>query len=186
VLATVSMPVISRPLIAADDDGFWLALGGESGWGRHSTPGLYHLAPGMRRPVLVSRFGQGAMWMIASGHSVWVDLSHYPEHATLLRFDGANATPVLNVSSGPSLTEGENGYGQPSFTGSEAAGLWGVAGPRVIHIDPDTGRATTVARVAADQYTQPPAVSADGALFIADSSVTGAESFSVLYRITPG
>lgn len=161
-------PPIDRPLIAADADGFWLAPAGNS-----SGHGLYHVAPGMKRPAVVSTVGYGAMWMVASGHSVWLDLNHYPRHATLLRFDGTKL--ALRVPAGPSLSGGELGYGQPKYVGG-ANGIWTVRQQAIVHIDAETAHASKFVRIPGADG-QPTPVMLDGSLFVLESPRT-------LYRVT--
>jgi len=170
VLQTVRMPSIDRPLIAANADGFWLAPATNS-----SGHGLYHLAPGMSRPVSVWPVSQGAIWMVASGHSVWLDLNNYPRHQTLLRFDGQRL--ARHLPSAFSLSEGEFGYGQPKYVGG-ANGIWTVQAQNVVRIDPDTAHAYTAVRIPG-AYGQPTPVILDGFLFVLESPLT-------LYRVPLG
>ncbi len=168
VLQTARMPPVDRPLIAADADGFWLAPATNS-----SGRGLYHLAPGMTRPVFVRAFSQGAIWMVASDHSVWLDLNNFPHHETLLRFDRGRL--AWDVPSGLTLAEGEVGYGQPKYVGG-AHGIWTVQQREVVHIDPDAAHASRVVRLAG-AFGQPTPIILDGFLFVLESPRT-------LYRVS--
>jgi hypothetical protein len=168
VLQTVRMPHIDRPLIAADADGFWLAPAGNS-----SGDGLYHVVPGVTRPPFVWPFRQGAIWMVAAGHSVWLDLNHYPKHETLLRFDDERL--ARHAASRSSLSQGEFGYGQPKYVGG-ATGIWTVQHQDVVRIDPGTAHADNAARVPG-AYGQPTPVIVNGSLFVLESPRT-------LYRIS--
>jgi hypothetical protein len=168
VLQTVRMPHIDRPLIAANADGFWLAPATNS-----SGHGLYHLAPGMTRPVSIWPFSQGAIWMVASGHSVWLDLNNYPRRQTLLRFDGRRL--ARRVASAFSLSEGEFGYGQPKYVGG-VTGIWTVQDQDLVRIDPTTAHASNAARIPG-AYGQPTPVILNGFLFVLESPRT-------LYRVT--
>jgi hypothetical protein len=170
VLQTVRMPPIDRPLIAANADGFWLVPAGNS-----SGHGLYNVAPAMTRPALVSTaVGYGAIWMVASAHSVWLEVNHGSSNATLLRFDGRAL--ALQATSRASLSEEEFGYGQPKFVGG-AAGIWTVHNQELIRIDPGSARASRVTRIAG-AYGQPTPVMVNGSLFVLEAPHT-------LYRVTP-
>ena len=88
------MPSIDRPLVAVNADGFWFAPSNESGWPQHTPQSqliryrsLYHVWPGARAPVRVLAVGGNgdALWLVASGHSVWLDASHYPRAGVLWR-----------------------------------------------------------------------------------------------------
>jgi hypothetical protein len=46
VLQRIAMPAISRPIVAFDDDGFWLAPAANSGGDGGTSNGVYHVAPG--------------------------------------------------------------------------------------------------------------------------------------------
>jgi hypothetical protein len=160
VLQTIPMPDIDRPLIAADADGFWLAPAGNSG-----GHGVYHVAPGMTRARLVGGTGHGALWLVAAGHSVWVDVNNHPRPATLLRFAGDRL--VATAHSKPSLSIGEFGYGEPKFVAGAGA-IWTVQGQEVLRIDPATGRVAPYARLPG-AYGQPTPVALGGWMFVLES-----------------
>ncbi|MGD1051212.1 MAG: hypothetical protein ABR947_09095 [Solirubrobacteraceae bacterium] len=209
VLQLIHMPDVDRPLLDADGDGLWLAPAVNSGFEPPSANGVYRVAPGMSRPVLVTQLNpeDDVAWIVASGHSVWLDVNHAGRTETLMRFNGENRTAVLDVSARPrSNFDVDFGSGQPSYAGDATDGLWtvGVQLPdypqqRVARIDPTTGRSVTVATIAPPdgyqmEYRSPPVVLMDGSLFFLDppelyypgggagQAVSGP---SVLYRVTP-
>jgi hypothetical protein len=198
VVDTVPMPMISRPLIAADADGLWLAPAATSGWSGHPVRALYLVAPGARRPQIAAREVTLARWLVAEGHSVWVDVSHYPKPSTLWRFDGPNARPLFQRSLGAALDYGEFGYGEPGYAGG-TAGVWAVVpqgGQQVIRIDPNRGQATRMATIHSQPSyqtgeLQPPLVVFRGAAYFLDPPAQAGTypyrrgGFSALYRVTP-
>ena len=77
--------------------------------------------------------------MVASGHSVWLDLNNYPNHDTLLRF--ARQRLIQHLLSAFPLSGGEFGYGQPKYVAG-ATGIWTVQNQDLIRIDPNTSQAS--------------------------------------------
>jgi hypothetical protein len=198
VVDTIPMPMISRPLLAADADGLWLAPAVESGWNGNPVRALYLVKPGARRPQIAAREVTLARWLVAEGHSVWADVTHYPKPSTLWRFDGPKARPVSHRSVGAELDFGEFGYGEPGYAGG-ASGLWAVVprgGQQVIRIDPTRGqptRMTTIHPQSSYQIDglQPPLVVFRGAAYILDPPAQAGTypyrrgGFSALYRVAP-
>ena len=142
VVQTVRMPPIDRPLIAADADGFWLVPAFNS-----SGHGLYNVAPGATQPALVSTaVGYGANWMVASGHSVWMDVNHYPKHATLLRFDGTKL--ALHVTSEVIAVRPESrGAAEQKWGWRRNRDLDGARQKHLVRIEPNTAQTSNVARL---------------------------------------
>ena len=155
-------------------------------------------APGARRPQIAAREVTLARWLVAEGHSVWVDVTHYPKPSTLWRFDGPNARPVFHRSLGAALDYGEFGYGEPGYAGG-ASGLWAVvprSGQLVIRIDPNRGQSTRMTTIhpQPEYHTgelQPPLVVFHGAAYFLDPPAQAGTypyrrgGFSALYRVTP-
>jgi len=80
VVRTVSMPPLTRPLLAADTDGLWIAASPGTGAG---TPApIYHLALGSATPRIVHRGGYATLWLVAAGHGVWADIGTIPPHSS--------------------------------------------------------------------------------------------------------
>jgi hypothetical protein len=203
VLDTVSLPVISQPLIAANDDGFWLVPSILSGFDGHPKLTLYHLRPGARTAEVAARINMQAHWLVATGHSVWIDVNHYPQNpSTLWRFDGPNARPALHHTAGASLDFIQFGRGEPEYA-ADNTGLWAVVpghGPNLFHqqivrINPSTGAEATIASVQPKSgyqidELQPPLVVLNGAAFFLDPPTQASiypyhhTGFSALYRIT--
>ena len=198
VVDTIPMPMISRPLLAADADGLWLAPAVESGWSGHPARALYLVAPGARRPRIAAHQVTLARWLVAEGHSVWADVTHYPKPSTLWRFDGPTARPVFHRSLGAALDYGEFGYGEPGYAGG-ASGLWAVvprSGQQVIRIDPNRGQTTRITTIHPQPSyqtgeLQPPLVAFRGAAYFLDPPAQAGTypyrrgGFSALYQVTP-
>jgi hypothetical protein len=190
VCVTPAIPIES---VAADDAmpvaiPSLMATGAvNSGFEPSSATGLYRIAPGMRRPVRVLRFSGTVYWMVASGHSLWIDVNHGGESATLWRLSGATGTPVFHVDSNFSVGYDEElGYGEPSYAGNAAIGIWTVPPPLtlgelqqgIVHIDATTGQASRVATIpAVAGYAAPTLVSFRGSLYFIH--------LGALYRVTP-
>ena len=90
----VRMPRIFRPVLAADDDGLWLAIAPNGGYPDEASTRapIYHVAPGTRTAVVVHYGGRAALWIVAAGHAVWADVLTGQDGAEIWRFDGASGT----------------------------------------------------------------------------------------------
>jgi len=207
VLQTIHMPWVDRPLLAADSDGFWIAAAVNSGFDPSSAGGLYRLAPGMARPVLVRKIRSDAYWMLAAGHSLWLDVNHDGKSSTLLRFDGTSTNPALDIRAQFSAGfDVETGYQQIGYAGDSTAGIWTVVpqGPgqtqqRVVRIDPASGRPSQVASITPPgsfdmEYASVPVAVLGGSVFFLDppsvsypggTSAATVQGSSALYRVTP-
>ena len=207
VLQSIRMPWVDRPLLAADSDGFWIAAAVNSSFQPLSAGGLYRVAPGATRPALVRRIKWDANWMVATGHSLWIDINHAGKSSTLLRFNGTSTRPALDIPS--SSTAGfdvETGYQETAYAGDATAGIWtvrqqtpGQSQQRVVRIDPRSGRASEVASITPPsgffmEYTSPPVVVLGGSMFFLDppmvsypggTSAVTVQGTSALFRVTP-
>jgi hypothetical protein len=193
----MSMPTISRPLLAANDDGLWLTPSLASGFTGKPAIGLYRVAPGARRPVLAAHTGGLAHWLVASRHSVWIDVARPSRPSRLIRFDGADANAVFDRTTVRALDYMQAGYIGVQYAADSLA-LWAVVpgrGQQVIRIDPATGASMPVAAVHPDTayaiQIQPPIVSVHGEAFFLDPPAQSSsfprqhEGFSALYRVAP-
>jgi hypothetical protein len=215
VAQRIAMPSIDRPYIAVNADGLWLADSNESGFPLHVKASqyylyesLYRVAPGMRAPERELTIGHwGALWLLASGHSVWLDISRVPRVSLLLGLTGPHARRRFAVSY-PAIANDqlEPFEGGRVFAGSAADGLWYIArgpspgdpvadnGPqRVVEVSPASGAGRTVATVASadNSEVQPPAVVFDGSFYFLEPPTYAAIypyapiGRSRLYRATP-
>lgn len=185
VLQTIPMPRVDRPLLAADADGLWLAPAVNSGFDPASASGLYRVAPGMTRAVRVLSFKWTVNWLLAAGHSVWIELNHFGKGAALWRLDGTKAAFHVPAS----FVDNDVGYGQPHFAGDATAGIWSVATgqhrQRVVRIDASTGATATIAtinppRLPADNLNTPVVLLGHSFLFL-DAQPQGPEA---LFRVS--
>jgi hypothetical protein len=218
------MPSIGRPLVAVNADGFWLAPSNESGWPEHTPPSqliryqsLYHVWPGAHAParVLPVGGGGGALWLVASGHTVWLEANRDPKLATLWRLTGISAEPTLLGSYAPNSTQGgEYGAGAPTYAGNAAIGIYYVLDPndytvnsrtrqvvrpqQVIRLVPNAPiqhKVATVQSPTSELYAPPPPAVALGRSFYFldpptlsyDGGIAApvVEGTGVLFRVTP-
>jgi hypothetical protein len=136
VVDTIPMPALYRPLLAADDDGVWIA----NSIGGSPASALSYVAAGSSVPrVVVPDTNVPICWLAASRTSAWVGagVSGACAQEAVERFTDHSAGPVFTSASGVT---------PPAFTviGDEANGLWTMlwSSPtqeEIIHIDPDTG-----------------------------------------------
>jgi hypothetical protein len=210
VAQRIAMPSIDRPYIAVNADGLWLADSIESGFPLHVRPSkhylyesLYRVASGMSAPERELTIGHaGALWLLASGHSVWLDISRVPRASLLLGLTGPHARRLFAVSYPAIQDQLEPFDGGRVFAGSAADGLWYISpedpapgsGPQpVVEISPASGAGRTVVTVpsADNSEVQPPAVVFDGSFyFLEPPSYAPIYPYppigpSRLYRVTP-
>jgi len=168
------MPSIDRPLVAVDADGFWFAPSNESGYpAAHLSPAqliryqsLYRVSPGARAPTRVFTVGDlGALWLVASGHTVWLEANRNPNPSVLWRLEGKDAKAKLHGGYPAKSTQGgEYGEGAPTYAGDAAIGIYYVTtsfttgyaptGPEtasatqhVVRLSPDAPSVRTVAAI---------------------------------------
>jgi hypothetical protein len=154
------MPSFTRALLAADSDGLWVSQSLYGGSPTHVPSdqridyrSIYRVAPGMRSPVRVRALNRsGAYWIVAAGHSLWVDQSDDGRTSHLWKFEGGSATPLISARRLPSGSGcSEMGEGQPSTTGDTQIGIYCIAlsesGGNLQGFAPRTGapRATPIA-----------------------------------------
>jgi hypothetical protein len=196
VLGTIPMPMISRPLLATNDDGLWFVPAISSGFTGRPTLALYHVKPGASRATIATRTVTQAHWLVANGHSIWLSANQTGTLSTLWRFDGSTARPVFHRSISSTLDYIEFGYGEPEYGGDHSS-LWAVVpgrGQQIISINPNTGGTRTVAtvqpRAAYSILIQPPLAVINGDAFFLDPPAQAPtypyhrQGFSALYRIT--
>jgi hypothetical protein len=208
VLQRLSVPKIQSPLLACNDDGLWVAPYGES-----SGP-LYRLAPGATRVSTAFDPGSGgfAWWLVASGHSVWLDAQPRPvaRPSTIWDLRGPSATPSWHETASPILGSViDRATGPSGMVGDNVDGLWTVAvrssgAQQVARVDPGTGKLAIMATLtpqavgpsSALQSFGPsswlqsfPAVTLDRSLYFLDRPIAGtgehAGWFTTLFRVTP-
>jgi hypothetical protein len=211
------MPTITRPLVAVNADGFWLAPSNESGWPTHTPPSqliryqsLYHAWAGARAPVRVVGLGGGggALWLVASAHTVWLEARTNPL-AELWRFKGMHAKPtLLGAYPAKSNQGGEFGAGAPTYAGNAAIGIYYVENPedytvssttqQIVRLAPNAPDERTVATVTARSgqlyAASPPAVALGSSFYFIDPPTISypggnaaplVQGDGMLYRATP-
>lgn len=181
----VRMPKIFRPILAADDDGLWLAVATNGDWPNeiHSRAPIYRVAPGAHTPVIVHRGGRAALWLVAAGHSVWADVLTGEAHGEIWRFDASGATALapadeLNTWIAAAAPDGSSLWAVRELP--VGGKYYSCSAERVFRIDARTGRQSAVATVLIPDETcdgTALATFADGAFsFVLDGR---------LYRVAP-
>lgn len=209
----VHMPMLFRPILATNDDGLWIGVATNGGYPPNlSGSPIYHVAPGSNRAKLVFVGGHATFWMVASGHSVWVDIGTPSQNQqrllqTIWRFDGSSARRVFHV---PMYLP----FGI-TVIGDASEGLWTVASqlprgsssnvdtdtvcttsPAAVGIDPNTGQQRVVATLPpgtgsddidclAQDLEGQQAVISGGYMYLLEDTVVGkqAAGFTRLFRI---
>jgi len=203
VLQRIVMPAIARPIVAVDDDGFWLAPAANSGGDSGASNCLYHVAAGSRTATCAFSLASGepVSWVVASGHSLW--LAPGPRASTVWHLTGASARPVGHANLPASLADVIMAQGGGSAMVGDASGLWTAipkaAGTQqeVLRLLPDDGATTAIALLEpaysapADLlYGKTEAISYRGSMYLLDPPAESGpddqgEGFSALYRIRP-
>lgn len=178
VVDRVPMPALSRPLLAADDRGVWIANSIEGSPG----PALSYVAAGASAPTTVDPdTGLPICWLAAGGTSAWVGAGAgwYCGKQNVERYVDGARVPVYS-------TPGRAGFTPFYVIGDDADGLWGMqwsqpvspgatSPQRVLFIDPKTGIESVAAElppvvlpngVPTDGLVQGQAVYFDRALYL--------------------
>ncbi len=143
VADTIPMPSLSRPLLAADNGGVWIANSVEGS----SAPALFYATAGSSAPrVVVPSTDVPICWMVASGTGAWVGTGVQAcAKQDVQRFVDDSDAPVFTTS----------GTFLPfTVVGNESDALWTMqylspSKEMIVRIDPDTGSESVVATVPA-------------------------------------
>ena len=191
VLQHWPMPTFTRGLLAVDGDGVWIAQSLFGGEPAHVPAGqridyhsLYRVAPGMRSPQRALDLRTwGANWLVAAGHSVWLDVAENRGPSRLWRLDGPTAAPAIRARALPNDWDCvQMGEGSTTIAGSGAAGIYCVGGGplRLRSVDPATGAAHALPDPG---FAGGPAVASSGSVFFLPSGPSGWATR--VYRVTP-
>jgi len=151
VASRVKVPEVYRPLLLANASGLWFVA--EKSLGPPVDPGLYHVAVGQSRPVLVERAASG-QWLAGWGRTLWFGTSgNSGSRVVQLTGNGVNLDTELRPEpAGPALSA-EAPAGATSYAGAPGGKLWAVTGGPcaryVLQIQPATGTYREVAFVPA-------------------------------------
>jgi hypothetical protein len=198
----LDIPGIVRPQIAFDDDGLWLAPATNS---LGATNAVLRLTPGATKAVSVFGLPDGryASWMVASGHTVWLDEGMTSSAAgTLWTLTGPSAKRSAHVALSATLGSVLESN-SPGVVGNAVDGLWSAvpnasgSNQQIVRLNLNSGSATGVATLkpgysTPDEllYSSWNAVAYDGSMYLLDPPSDAAiypykpEGFSALYRIT--
>ncbi len=199
LIATISMPKLFRPLLAANQQGLYIANSLQSGQAPGEPPpsALYRLAPDAKAPaVVVADTSLLACWLTADPGHLWIGMGthkHGCAQQTIWRLDGANPKPAFETPTHTYL---------PQPVGNLTSGLWTViwpqntstspvtATPELVHIDPSTGKVTVTATLPAIQVNtysdgmQPSTGTLlHGYLYLLEPPVNKAGGYTTLLRI---
>jgi len=190
---TVRLPRSSRPLLAANLDGLWLAIAPNGGAPARGPAPLYRVAPAARSATLVRRGGRAALWLAAAGHTVWANIVSGLSSEEIWRFDGpaGSARPLARADQlNASAAAVEPGSGALWTLSDVPKGgkFFSCTGERVVKIDARSGQQTVVATVHLPQArcgglygSTQSATFAYGAFYFLDASATPGR----LYRVRP-
>lgn len=157
VVNSVSMPVLFKPLMAANDEGLWIGNSIEGGVCSGCAPpsALYFVAPGSSTSeVMISSSTTDVCWLTGSQDVLWLGVTSTQQRGCqtqmTIRLDGTDPQPTFEVP--------DQGYEPITVIGSDSQGLWTIqwSNPRtysvtqtspqeVVNIDPDTGSEHVVA-----------------------------------------
>lgn len=148
----VRMPKIFRPFLAADEDGLWLAIAPNGGAASKGAVPVYRVAFGARAPVVVHRGGRAALWIVAAGHAVWVDVLTGQHGAEIWRFDGpaGSAHPLASAHGLNTWAASVDTSGTAIWTVREVPmnrTYFGCDSLRVYRIDGRTGKQSLAANI---------------------------------------
>ncbi len=210
VVNAVAMPAISRPLLAANEVGLWLAPANNSLGS--SPPGIYLYRPGGRSATLVAPMSSTstsgwASFLVATSTHVYADVpARGGISFSLWRFDASGTRQAnVNLPNGSNgINNGEFGYGAATYAGRGAdvvsvapeyqrrGGSEVTAVPQgVFLLDPSDGRASLVAAARPPPsyeslYAQPAVEAVGDAVFLLDPPNEGSGTspgFSAVYRV---
>jgi len=200
VLDTVPMPTLYKPLLAANDQGVFVAQSLE---GAGSGPALYYVGSGASTPVTLETDPHlVACWMWTSDDVLWIGMGstgpggHGCGQQTIWRLDGTNPQPVFQ-------TPAPSGY-IPPVVGGKTEGLWSVrwpwpsstesvpVTPQLIYVNPNTGETTVAATLppitgpVGDSGIDPgQVVVLDGSLYMLEPPlVPGGNGYDQLIRVS--
>jgi hypothetical protein len=133
-----------RPVLAANDDGAWLMAatnGGESG---KRTAALYHVVPGARTPAVLQQTARAAMWMVGTGHTLWLETVTGYSTFRLWRYDGTRGRVLWRLHR-PVVDSAT--YGDGALWGVTPACDPNIERLQVVELDPASGARSVVASI---------------------------------------
>jgi hypothetical protein len=94
---------------------------------------LLRVTPCARAPVPVFKIPSGrALWLVAAGHTVWLEADGERSRSTLWRLQGPDATPTAPGRYPANSDQGADiGEAPPTHAGNAAIGIYYVASPRL-------------------------------------------------------
>jgi hypothetical protein len=162
VQQTWTLPALTSPLLAVNSDGAWIAPSllstvalnrGPAQQDRYES--LYRISPGARTPTrTLSVKLPGANWLVASGHTVWLDLAAGTSPARVWRLQGPNASSATATRLPGASRCAQYGTGPAKIVGDPTIGVSCVVGTgQVVGLTPDAGAERTIATIRAPYST---------------------------------
>jgi hypothetical protein len=192
VLQRWILPSLWRPLLAVDADGLWIAPSLYTGSPAHPTTqeqrlyeSLYLAVPGSSRARRARDLGpDGTRWMVAAGHTVWLEADLGLSGATARwRLQGPDGRVTAYARSVVPLSQGADmGEGPSLFGGDTSTGVYGLAmgedGESIMWMDPRTLTPRIVKTLQPSSATVDNAstVAYDGAFFVLNPSASALEA----------
>jgi hypothetical protein len=196
VTRAIPMPKLYRPLLAADDNGVWIAnsLDGSA------AAALSYLGAAASSPnIVISNTSLPICWLTAVGTTVWAGAASMPNEGcvkeSIEKFTDDDPTPLF-ASAGA--------FAPFTVIGDETVGLWTMqwspSDPsleQIIQVDPDTGAEAVVATLPSvvlpnyetdEGLAAGEAVYLDGSLYLLEPPyrVNGYLGYSSIARVSSG
>lgn len=200
LIATVPMPKLFRPLLAANNQGLFIAnsLYGGQALGEPPPSALYQLVPGSVTPtVKITNPTLLACWLTTDPNHLWLGMGTQRDgcrQETIWRAAGINLKPIFSSR-----------HYLPQPVGNQNSGLWTVTWPgsaksansavatvtpQLLHIDPTTGNVTLRAVLSPMQVNEYLSAMPSGSevvqnrfLYLLDSPKGKDNSHSALIRV---
>lgn len=164
---TAVSPAMDRPIIAANENGLYLAPTSNTGFlGRGRAPkengiiyrvGIDASAVQVFDASSASPFPGYVSWIVGDGHSLWADICQRPvgRACAITRFNGPTAKPVFQVSDRKMTGDWVVGNASQGFYGVLPARYSGgqeTADEEVVRIDPVSGAVEAIAAVPLPEF----------------------------------
>ena len=198
-------PAMDRPIIAANQNGLYLAPASNTGFlGSGRAPNengiIYHVGIGASGVQVfdaspgTSQFSGDVSWVTGDGNSLWADICQRPvgTGCVITRFNGSNPKPVFQAS--------DHNMTGSWVVGSASQGFYSVVSPAnssnqavneaIVHIDPSSGAVRPIATLPLPAFWQgnffsgsSEAALFDDAFYLLVPPGTPAGSPGALYRV---
>lgn len=152
LMTTIPMPKLFRPLLAANNQGLFIAnsLYGGRALGEAPPSTLYHLLPGSTTPkVEIANPSLISCWLTTDTNNLWIGMGTQQDgcrQETIWRDAGTNPKPMYTLRNYLPKPVGNQGRGLWTITWSgstkTANSTLVTVTPQLLHIDPNNGKVT--------------------------------------------